>query len=249
MKPIRRSSLTLAALFACALPQPCAAQDSLPPWQGGITTSLGQPPRNNAYVGATLGADWRRAGATDLSLLGTLGTSRYLTNPVTGFVALAAEAYGGVRVTTPVLGGRLLLTVPMLGVGGGVDYSVRERRLSPVVEWALPLRRGGIVGRGSLLRAAWATRADAIELGVVVPLGQSAAGNTRPRHAEVTLPSRAMPWNARPEAPPELDSALRNVRIAARRIEELVVPALEASGSDPTQAMAPATRKPARTAS
>jgi len=239
MEPIRHSPLLLAALLAVAPGHPCAAQDSLPPWQGGLTTALGQPPRYHSYAVATLGSDWQRPGAPALSLLGTLGTSRYLTNPVTGFVALAAEAYGGVRVTTPVLGARLLVTVPMLGLGGGVDYTVREGRFSPLVSWALPLRRGGIVGRGSLLRAAWTTRADAVELGVVVPLGQSAAGHTRPRHAEVTLPSRSMPWTARPDAPAELDGALRAVRIAAQRIEELVVPALDVGGGDPQRALAP----------
>ena len=239
MEPICRSSLLLAALLAFAPPHPCAAQDSLPPWEGGLTASLGQPPRFHFYAGATLGADWRRSGATDLSLLGSLGIARYLTNPVTGFVAVAAEAYAGVRVTDPAGGARLLLTVPMLGLGGGVDYAVQGGRLSPVISWALPLRRGGIVGRGSLLRAAWTTRADAVEIGVVVPLGQSAAGHGRPRHAEVTLPVRAMPWGERPAAPAELDAALRNVRLAATRIEELVVPALDAPGADPRRALAP----------
>jgi phosphatidylserine/phosphatidylglycerophosphate/cardiolipin synthase-like enzyme len=234
-----RPLLPLALSLALALPHPGVAQDTLPPWQGGLTASLGQPPRRHWYAGGALAAD-RRAHSTGLSLLGTVGLMEPLGNPVTGLLAVAAEAYAGARVSEPTAGARALLEVPNLGLAGGVDYSTAYRRLSPLVAWALPLRRGGIVGKGSLLRAEWLTAADAVRVSVLVPLHQPWAGHTRPRDAAVSLPSRPAPATEPPaDAPASLAEALANVRAAALRIEELVVPSLNEPGDDPEQALAP----------
>jgi hypothetical protein len=233
--------LPLAALVSVAFPPSGIAQDSLPPWEGGLTASLGQPPRRHWYASGTLAADWRRGGSTDLSMLGALGIMEPVTNPVTGFLAAAVEAYGGVRVSQPTVGARALLEVPVLGIAGGVDYSTRQGRVSPLVAWALPLRRGGIAGRGSLLRVEWLTATDAVGVSVLVPLRQPWAGRTRPRYASVSLPARsAPPPAAQPDdAPPSLEAALANARAAALRLEELVVPALHAPSLDPRRALAP----------
>lgn len=236
---MRRPLLPFAVSLALALPLPGVAQDTLPPWQGGLTASLGQPPRRHWYAGGALAAD-RRGRVTDLSLLGMVGISEPLTNPVTGFVAAAAEVYAGVRVSEPTAGARALLEVPILGLAAGVEYSARRRRVSPLVAWALPLRRGGIAGKGSLLRVEWLQAADAVGVSVLVPLHQPWAGRTRPRNAEVSLPARAAPPTEPPAgAPLLLEAALADARAAALRIEDLVVPSLEAPGNDPERALAP----------
>jgi phosphatidylserine/phosphatidylglycerophosphate/cardiolipin synthase-like enzyme len=163
-----------------------------------------------------------------------------LANPVTGFLGGAVEAYAGVRVSEPTAGARALLEVPVLGLAAGADYSADRRQVSPLLAWALPLRRGGIVGRGSLLRVEWLTASDAVGVSILVPLHQPWAGRTRPRSAVVSLPSRPAPAPNHPEdAPAALDQALGNVRAAALRIEELVIPALDESGADPRRALAP----------
>ncbi len=234
-----RSSLSFVALLIVALPGPGLAQDSLPPWQGGLVASLGQPPRYQFYTAGTLGADLRNPRPADLSVLGTLGASRYLTNPVVGIAATAAEAYVGLRERQTVGGMRLLAWTPALGFGAGVDYSVRDARFSPVVTWALPLRRGGLIGHGSWVRAEWVTAANAVQLAVILPVHQPAAGRTRPLSAEVSLPERPQPPAEHADVPAELQAALGNVRVAAQRIEELVAPPLDAAAGDPQRAMAP----------
>jgi len=236
---MRRPLLPFAWLLALALPLPGVAQDTLPPWQGGLTASLGQPPRRHWYAGGALAADWR-GRVTDLSLLGTVGIMEPLSNPATELVAAAVELYAGVRVSEPTAGARALLEVPILGLAGGVDYSAGRGRVSPLVAWSLPLRRGGIVGKGSLLRVDWLTAADAVGVSVIVPLHQPWAGGTRPRHSTVSLPAHAARPAERPaDAPAALEAVLANVRAAALRIEELVVPSLDAPGDDPVRALAP----------
>ncbi len=237
---MRRPLLPFVALFALALPPTSGiAQDTLPPWQGGLTASLGQPPRYHFYAGGTVAADWRPRTVTNLSLLGTIGFVRYLTNPIVGLSAASLEAYAGVRINQPVGGARAQLSIPVLGVGGGVDYAVRDNRFSPLLTWALPLRRGGIVGKGSLLRAEWVTATDAVRLSVIVPLNDRAAGSTRPRHSVAALPSRPPVPSPNLPLPAGLAAALANVRTAAARIEELTVPALRTGGSDPERSLEP----------
>jgi hypothetical protein len=231
---------SVVLVLVLAAPAAAGAQDSLPPWEGGMTSSLGQPLRYGWYAGATLGADWRRPPGADFSILGALGAVHALTNPVTGFLAAALEGYAGVRASEPAIGLRALLQVPILGVSAGVDYSVRDDRASPMVALALPVRRGGIVGRGTLLRAEWLPAADAVRVSVLVPLLQTTPGHTRPLHAEeVTLPTRPAPPLRLPDAPPELWDALANVRASAERLQDLVVPALDVPGADAERALAP----------
>jgi hypothetical protein len=235
---MRRTLLSLAVSLALTAPVPGAAQDTLPPWQGGLTASLGQPPRRHWYAAGTLAAE-RTGRNTNLSLLGTVGVAEPFTNPVVGLLAGAAEFYAGVRVSQPTAGARALLEVPLLGLAGGAEYSGARRRVSPLVAWALPVRRGGILGGGSLLRVEWRV-ADAVGVSVLVPLHQPWAGRTRPRSASVSLARRAPPPAVLPDGTPaSLQTALANVRTAALRIEELVVPALEAPGGNPRRALGP----------
>ena len=235
--PCRPSAV--AAALVLALAARAAAQDSLPPWEGGITASLGQPKHVRWYAGGAFASDWRGPKAWDESLLGVLGVTRSLTNPVSGFLAVSLEGYGGLRSTEAVAGLRGLLAVPALGVSGGLDYAVPRRRPSAVFTFEVPVRRGGVVGKGSALRVVWLPAADALEVSVLVPLGQPAAGHTRPRDARVSLPVRTVPGEAQPDGPPEFWEALRNVRSAAERIQELVVPALDVTDRDPHRALAP----------
>ena len=235
--PVHAALLGLAA--ACALAGTAAAQDSLPPWEGGMTVSLGQPERYHWYAGATLGADWRGPGGARTSIQAALGIAHAFTSPVTGFLAGALEGYVGVRASDPDGGARALLQVPLLGFSAGVDYSLPDDHATAVLALALPIRRGGIVGRGTLLRADWLPGAGAAHLSVVVPLFRPAAGRTRPRHSEeVTLPTRPSPQSHEPAAPPALWEALTNVRLAAERLQDLIVPPLDAGGTDAGRSVA-----------
>ncbi len=236
---MRRRALAHAAALALAAAGTAAAQDSLPPWEGGLTTSLGQPTRYEWYAGGSLGADWRGPGSWSVTKLGVVGLMRNLTNPATGFLAVSLEGYGGLRLTAATGGARALVHLPALGVWGGVDYGVPLRRASAVFGLTLPVRRGGVVGKGSSLRGEWSPGASAVQLALLVPLGWPAAGRTRPRHAQVTPSTRRVPGERTPTEPAEFWDALDHVRRAALRIEELVVPALDVRGGDPRRALAP----------
>lgn len=235
--PCRSFAATTA--FILAIAAPAAAQDSLPPWEGGMTTSLGQPGRVGWYAGGTFGADWRGPQVWDASLLAIGGVTRSVTNPVTGILAVSLEAYGGLRGTAATGGARALVQVPALGLSVGIDYAVPRRQASAVIGLLLPVRRGGVVGKGSTLRGEWLPSADALQVSVLVPVRQPAAGRTRPRDTQVVPPTRIVPGEETPQAPREFWEALDHVRVAALRIQELVVPALDADGGDPRRALAP----------
>lgn len=233
-----RRVLALAASGVLVLCGTALAQDSLPPWEGGMTVSLGQPQRYFWYAGATLGADWRGPSGARTSIQAAFGAAHAFGNPVTGLLAGALEGYAGVRASEPDGGVRALLQIPLLGWSVGVDYSVPDDHGTAVFALSLPIRRGGIVGRGTLLRADWLPAVGAAHLSVVVPLFRTAPGRTRPLHAEeVTLAARPSPPLRVPDAPPALWEALSNVRLAAERLQDLVVPPIDVAGADAARAV------------
>src|SRR5690606_31614510 len=101
-----------------------------------------------------------------------------------------------------------------------------------------PVRRGGILGRGSMLRVDWFPGSDETYLGLSVPMW-SRAGRTRPRDDATYLgPTLA----GRPPSPgspgPEAVAALRRAGELAVWIGREVSPLIEMEGSDPLQAVA-----------
>lgn len=220
------------------------AQDTLPPWEGGLTHSVGQPPRTRFHVGASAGADWRAGEDAAAAFYGLGGIWRDLANPVMGALAASLEGYAGLRATEADGGLRALLHVPTLGLSAGADYNVRANRVGAMLALTLPVRRGGILGGGSLLRLEWNPgAAGAARASVLVPVGQRSAGRTRPHRAEVDLPG-----HARADAPPDdlpagIDVTLEQLDLAGRRLTLLVVPPLDIPGADPTAALAPLVRR------
>ena len=231
----------LALLLVAALPTNGAAQDSLPPWEGGITTSLGQPARQRWYGGGTVTADNPPDGRAEISLLARLGIEGALTPPVVGLLAASAEVSAGLRGTRLATGIRALVGTPLLGFAAGLDFAGASGKLSPVLTWSLPLRRGGVVGKGSRFRVEWLTMTGAVGASVLVPIRQPWAGQTRPRNAQVVIVPHPAPRSAEPDAElrSELGGPLANARAAALRIEDLVVPPLGGGGADPERALVP----------
>ena len=235
--------LIVVGLFApvfAAAPSRGFAQDTLPPSAGGLTASLGQPPKIQWSAGGSLGVNWSTPGHTVPVVLGSIGAFRSLTNPVRGLWSLSLELFGGTRGDQLDGGGRALLVIPSLRLSGGVEFSALTGRAAPLLGFTMPVRRGGIFGSGTLLRAEWTpSPGSAVRATVIAPIYQPTAGRTRALHSEVDLPVRG----AEPPLPsaviPELADALRHIRAAALRIEELVVPYIDAKGGDPRQALAP----------
>ena len=228
----------LAASGAGALP--ASAQDSLPPWDGGLTASLGQPLRTHFYGIGTLGLDWRGERHPAPSLYAGVGVRRSLGNPVEGLLAASGEMYGGIRSARFDGGVRALLQVPTLRLTFGADYNARDNRFAALVGVTVALRRGGILRGGSVLRAEWSSPPlDALRASVVIPVLEPAAGKTRPRKDRVDVPARGSHPIPPPRDAPGLEQALMAVRITAERMQSLIVPYLDRRGADPRAALAP----------
>ncbi len=230
----------LAALVAAAaFPTTGTAQDSLPPWNGGLTTSLGQPVRSTWFGGATAGVSWQEASDVQPNGFLTFGNRRSIGNPVIGLLGVSVEAYAGLRGANVDGGARALISLLTLRFQGGVEYDIRQNHFYPMLAVNAPLRRGGIFGGGSLVRAEWSI-GDAFRLSVLVPVAQPAAGRTRPRRDHVVAEARRSTDVPGPVATPGLTGVLANVRVSAIRIQQLTVPGIDAPGADPGKALAPA---------
>jgi hypothetical protein len=231
--------------FLCTVPAAApatgSAQDSLPPWEGGITASLGQPPRTRWYAGGSFGLDWQgSATGADPIAYGLFGASRNLTNPVVGLAAAAIEGYFGLREGQLDGGIRALLVNTPFRLTLGADFNVLDRRVYPLLGFMMPVRRGGVFGGGSILRAEWSPGdGSAFRVSALIPLFWPAAGRTRPRHDEVSVRPRSTGMVPRPTSGPPLDESFARISVLATRIQRLVVPYIDATGADPVKALAP----------
>lgn len=148
------------------------------------TPSLGQPGQWEPYV---VPAGQRTAAKLWHSQL-TLGIHRPLMNPAVGLLGVAGEVFAtadpGVEP-----GARLMAVSRALGLSAGVDWDARSRSLDGLISFQTAVRRGGIVGRGTMLRADWFPgRSDALNVGVFVPFGSRTIGRSRPRDTDVDPP-------------------------------------------------------------
>lgn len=194
---------------------------------GVLVRSLGQPSRWDTYV-AALGATPLRGDGAEA--LGVLGAHRFLSNPVTGLYGVTGEGFvtgGGVGGLDG--GARLLAASRALALGAGVDWRAREGNAVFVLSYQSAIRRGGLVGRGTMLRLDWLpARGQTIAAGLHVPIRQPFAGRTRPRHTAVGLPEGDVPRAGAVAA--AADAALRDVESAAallRAYTDLASPADE----------------------
>jgi len=166
-------------------------------------------------------------------LRGWAGGYRASLNPVTKLVEFGFEAYAGARDHKAEIGTRALLQIPYLSGGVGGDYNTRTGRLDLLVTLHTPVRRGGFLTRGTLLRLDWyPTLGNSVMVGVSAPLGDPLAGRNRPVRDYVVVaapfqePARHEPVTATLRA--ELDS----LAISAGWIRKLVAPFLDQDGRD-----------------
>ncbi len=227
--------LVLAAAPGTAEAQ---AQTGLPPDKGGTIYSLGMPPVYKGNAAVTLGPyDTGPQGKLN-ALLG-LGLHRSLGSPVVGLAALGLEGYAGLRGTEFDGGGRALLMVPALYLTVGADFNVPDNQLDLLWRLELPLRRGGILGRGTMLRFDWVpTRGNTLGIGINTPLWGRNIGATRPKAAAVKIESPPLREISLDDRPRGLDESLARLSEAASWIARMAMPFADMGGAEPAKAYA-----------
>lgn len=165
----------------------CAqADDTFRALSARPTFSMGQPQRWLPYTAGfgVLDRDGQGAGAL-------LGVRHPILNPVNGLLDVSAEALGEVRSSTSAVGLRLRAEAPALGLAVGAEWRSARHSVDPLLTYQTAIRRGGLIGHGSLLRVDWLPREHSFGLGAQFPLMQPFAGKTRPARTIALLPPDA----------------------------------------------------------
>ena len=215
------------------------AQRDLPPEKGGTTYSLGMPPVYKGRSGFEM--QWYRP-ENDNQLAGffNLGVSRDLGSPVVGIAALRLEGYFGFRGQEFDGGGRALYEIPSFHVGVGMDYNGNDDAWDLLWQLDLPLKRGGVFGRGTTICLRWLpTRDQTFGVGVNLPLWGRNIGATRPDSDHVRLRKRTPMRLELEVSGPDLEATLADLGERARWVGDLSQPFAEPKGAKAAAAMAP----------
>ncbi len=109
-------------------------------------------------------------------------------NPLLGLIGGTVEGYGSVSGLEDA-GIRAMATSRLFATSVGADWDVRHGRLNTILSWQSAIRRGGILGHGSMVRLDWIPARDqTVRVGIAAPLFQPLAGRTRPRATTVAIP-------------------------------------------------------------
>jgi len=223
---------------SAGLAGPARAQTPRAPDAGGRVASLGQPLRWRWQAGLGVGG-YFAGTANDLMVRAEAGVYHAPLNPVTKLAEFGVEAYVGARGNQGDGGLRAILQVPYLSGGMGADLNARSGRVDMLVTLHTPVRRGGLLTRGTLLRLNWyPLQRHTFTLGVTAPLNDPRAGRNRPIQDYVVvahdIPTPVSHRATQPSLAPGLDS----LRVSAEWIRRLVVPFLDQDGRDDGVALA-----------
>ena len=181
---------TLTALAA----GPLRGQASAPPVP---VFSIGQPPiwRQQLTAQGTAYSQGDNSGATlSYGVFHSLNKPPIQAlDPVLGIIGGTVEGYGTIGGIGDA-GIRAMATSRLLATSVGADWDTRHHHVNTIVSWQSAIRRGGLLGHGSMLRVDWIPeRGQTIRVGLTAPLFQPLAGRTRPRVTDVTLPDPPQP--------------------------------------------------------
>lgn len=229
----------LALVFCYLNADSALAQRDLPPEKGGTTYSLGMPPVYKGRSGFEV--QWYRPqNNNDLAAYYNLGVSKDLGSPVVGIAALRAEGYLGVRGQEFDGGGRALFEIPSFFTGFGVDFNGTDNVWDFLFQLDLPLRRGGVFGRGTTLCVRWLPfRDQTVGLGVNIPLWGRNIGATRPKSDNVRLDSRDPRRMEMELTESRFKTTLSDLAERARWVADLSQPFAEPEGAEAAKAMEP----------
>lgn len=228
--------LLLVAVCSLALTRGVGAQRSAD--AGGRTFSLGQPPIRHWQLGVAAGA-YLHGNRSDVVVRAHGGVYYSPLNPVAKLAELGLEPYLGARGDRMDAGIRAVFQVPYLSSGIAADYSLTGRRVDLMITAHTPVRRGGILTRGTMLRIDWhPLLGHSFTLGVTAPVGDRLAGRNRPIQDYVVVTrDYYQPAVAAPTIP-ALEAILDSVAASAEWIRRMVVPFLDQDGHNAGVAVA-----------
>jgi len=135
-------------------------------------------------------------------------------------------------------GARAQWVIPTFNIALGADYNHTDDRVSFLLRLDLPIHRGGIFGRGSMLSLRWLPGfGHTISVGITVPLWGSNIGKTRARHDYVRLVQRNSKRIEQTDIDKDLNEVLDTLHARVSGIARTTQPFVEHSGGDPHQAM------------
>lgn len=111
---------------------------------------MGQPRQWEPYV--VPAAAWGTSDAWRGSL--TAGAYRHVTHPLLGLFGFASEVFATVDPGVQP-GARLLATSRALGLSGGAEWDGRTHSVSTMFSFETAIRRGGLLGHGTMVRLDW----------------------------------------------------------------------------------------------
>jgi len=216
----------LALLIALALAAgslPVHAQEAAGPPE--TIKSMGFPQKWKPNVGFAVAWDRRGESARATGEF-SVNVYRDLMNPMIGLLGVTAEAYGELVENDRFEGGgRLFASFPVLHLHLGADYSTYTDDVAFTGALTVPLRRGGIIGRGSHVRLQWTPgRHDFLSVGLQIPIFQPTAGKTRPKFDRIGLPRRSARKADPVTLSPDVSDVLGGVDHAASWIRRYTVP-------------------------
>src|SRR5262249_10348313 len=196
LSPVRYPALVfrllahLIAAWATAASVARADETDRPPDQGGFTHQMGIPSLTRKTIGAEY-QSYKPAGAHELGGLFNVGAMYFLGHPIVGLGGLGGEGYVGGRAHDADYGARAYFTIPTLLIGAGIDWNAETHESDFILKLDVPVRRSGVVGRGSAMTIRWLpTRDQTFTVGVSLPFGDPEAGRSRPQSDYVKMDAR-----------------------------------------------------------
>lgn len=180
---------TLAVVNAAGL----ESQTASPP----PVFSIGQPPiwRQQLTAQGTAYSQAAHSGATlSYGVFHSLNKPPIAAlNPLLGLIGATLEGYGTIGGIGDA-GVRAMATSRLFATSVGADWDIRHGHVNTVVSWQSAIRRGGLLGHGSMVRVDWIPeRGQTVRIGLTAPLFQPLAGRTRPRETDATIPDPPQP--------------------------------------------------------
>jgi len=207
---VRSLLLCSLALAASAAPLHAQTANATPALPAQAVAALGRPPQWQPYA-SLFGLTNRSAEGVGAAI----GIYRPILNPITGLLGAAAEGTLQ-RGSDETLGSvRLSARVPAIGFSAGLDWQ-SAHGIAPILTFQTAVRRGGLLGGGTMLRLDWlAGPRHTLDVGVNVPLMQRFAGRTRPRRTDVPLPEADVGRGQRTSSTSAIDATMDTVATAA----------------------------------